>query len=202
MGGSKCSAVSDSSGGSKKIPCRDFCPAMAHPLISFQIGARQFVSKLFEHVIAALGTEHRLNNGVPPTKLTQTERVNRTLKTVIRAYVGEKHTSWDKYLPQICFALRTAPHESTGHSPAMMLYGRELETPLDLITQPSATGVDDPDILYPESLRASLQVAHDHARATLEASHTKRKLYYDQKRCKASYAVGDLVRVKTTQICC
>ncbi len=26
-----------------------------------------FVSKLFEHVIAALGTEHRFDNGIPPT---------------------------------------------------------------------------------------------------------------------------------------
>ncbi len=155
-----------------------------------------FVSKLFEHAIASLGTEHRLTTAYHP-QTNATERVNRTLKTVIHAYVGDKHTSWDKYLPQICFALLTAPHESTGHSPAMLLYGRELETPLDLITQPSATGVDDLGILYPESLRASLQVAHDHARATLEVSHTKRKHYYDQKRCTASYAVGDLVRVKT-----
>lgn len=79
----------------------------------------------------------------------------------------------------------------------MLLYGRELETPLDLITQPSAAGIDDPDILYPESLRASLQVAHDHARASLDASHRKRKHHYDQKRRTASYVVGDLVRVKT-----
>ncbi len=99
-----------------------------------------FVSKLFEHVIAALGTEHRLTMAYHP-QTNATKRVNRTLKTVIRAYVGDKHTLWDKYLPQICFALPTAPHESTGHSPAMLLYGHEFETPLDLITQSSATGV-------------------------------------------------------------
>lgn len=155
-----------------------------------------FVSNLFEHVVAALGTEHRLTTAYHP-QTNATERVNRTLKTAIRAYVGDKHTSWDKYLPQICFALRTAHHESTGLSPAMMLYGRELETPLDLLTQPNSAGVDDPEIPYPESLRASLQDAHDHARAALSANHAKRKHYYDKRRRMVFYAVGDLVRVKT-----
>ncbi len=46
-----------------------------------------FVSKLFEHVIAALGTEHRLTMAYHP-QTNATKRVNRTLKTVIRAYVG------------------------------------------------------------------------------------------------------------------
>uniref|UniRef100_A0A3B3BNI0 Integrase catalytic domain-containing protein n=1 Tax=Oryzias melastigma TaxID=30732 RepID=A0A3B3BNI0_ORYME len=136
-----------------------------------------FVSDLFEHVVSVLGTEHRLTTAYHP-QTNATERVNRTLKTAIRAYVENKHTSWDKFLPQICFALRTAPHESTGFSPAMILYGRELETPLDLVT-------------------ASIQEAQDHARAALSDSHRRRKHYYDLRRRHVSYAVGDLVRVKS-----
>uniref|UniRef100_A0A8C5GZ94 Integrase catalytic domain-containing protein n=1 Tax=Gouania willdenowi TaxID=441366 RepID=A0A8C5GZ94_GOUWI len=128
-----------------------------------------FVSELFEHVVSVLGTEHRLTTAYHP-QTNATERVNRTLKTAIRAYVEDKHTSWDKFLPQICFALRTAPHESTGFSPSMMLYGRELETPLDLVTQPSWDGVDD---------------------------HIRRKRYYDLRRRDTSYEIGDLVRVKS-----
>uniref|UniRef100_A0A3Q3M9M7 Integrase catalytic domain-containing protein n=1 Tax=Labrus bergylta TaxID=56723 RepID=A0A3Q3M9M7_9LABR len=134
-----------------------------------------FVSRLFEHVVSTLGTVHRLTTAYHP-QTNATERVNRTLKTAIRAYVGDKHTSWDKFLPQICFALRTAPHESTGLSPSMMLYGRELDTPLDLIT-PSCDGVDEPTAL-------------DH-------SHNRQKHYYDLRRRQATFAVGDLVRVKS-----
>ncbi len=72
-----------------------------------------FVSDLFEQVLTLLGTEHRLTTAYHP-QTNATERVNRTLKTAIRAYVDDKHTTWDRYIPQICFALRTAPHESTG----------------------------------------------------------------------------------------
>uniref|UniRef100_A0A673BM78 Integrase catalytic domain-containing protein n=1 Tax=Sphaeramia orbicularis TaxID=375764 RepID=A0A673BM78_9TELE len=155
-----------------------------------------FVSELFEHVVSTLGSVHRLTTVYHPQTNT-TECVNRTLKTAIRAYVGDKHTAWDKYLSQICFALRTAPHESTGLSPCMMLYGRDLDTPLDLITHPSSDGMDEPGVPYPESLRASLQEAHNHARAALDHSHNRQKHYYDLRCRQASYAVGDLVRVKT-----
>lgn len=155
-----------------------------------------FVSDLFEHVVSTLGTEHRLTTAYHP-QTNATERVNRTLKTAIRAYVGDKHTSWDKFIPQICFALRTAPHESTGLSPAMMLYGRELETPLDLVTQPTQDGMDEPGVPYPECLKASLQEAHDHARAVLSESHDRQKRYYDLRRRQVSFKIGDLVRVKT-----
>uniref|UniRef100_A0AAZ1XP91 Integrase catalytic domain-containing protein n=1 Tax=Oreochromis aureus TaxID=47969 RepID=A0AAZ1XP91_OREAU len=155
-----------------------------------------FVSELFEHVLSTLGTEHRLTTAYHP-QTNATERVNRTLKTAIRAYVGDKHTSWDKCLPQICFALRTAPHESTGLSPSMMLYGRELDTPLDLVTQPSWEGLSDPETSYSDDLRASLRDAHEHARLVLEESHKRQKHYYDLRRRTVSHEVGDLVRVKS-----
>ncbi|RXN02216.1 Transposon Ty3-I Gag-Pol poly [Labeo rohita] len=155
-----------------------------------------FVSDLFKRVLTLLGTEQRLTTAYHP-QTNATERVNRTLKTAFRAYVDEKHTTWDRYIPQICFALRTAPHESTGQTPSMMLYGRELDTSLDLVTQPVWDGMEEPEIPYPESLRLSLQEAHDHAKAALETSHNRRKQHYDKRRRSVSYATGDLVRVKT-----
>ncbi len=111
--------------------------------------------------------------------------------------MDDKHTTWDRYIPQICFALRTAPHESTGQTPSMMLYRRELDTSLDLMTQPVWNGMEEPEIPYPERLSLMLQEAHDHARAALEISHNKRKQHYDKRRRSISYAIGDLVRVKT-----
>ncbi|KAL7869756.1 hypothetical protein AOLI_G00137440 [Acnodon oligacanthus] len=74
---------------------------------------------------------------------------------------------------------------------------REIETPLDLITQTSCEGNEESDVPYPERLRSSLKEAHDHARAALEMSEKRRKHYYDLKRRPVSYQLDDLVRVKT-----
>uniref|UniRef100_A0A3B3T249 Gypsy retrotransposon integrase-like protein 1 n=1 Tax=Paramormyrops kingsleyae TaxID=1676925 RepID=A0A3B3T249_9TELE len=144
-----------------------------------------FVSHLFEKLLTLIGTEHRLTTAYHPT-----------LKTAIRAYVDDKHTSWDKYIPQICFALRTAPHESTGQSPAMLLYGRELNTPLDLVTHPNGDGELDIDIPYLEQLQSSLREAHEHAKASLEVNHARRKKYYDKRRRSVNFSIGDLIRVR------
>ncbi|KAM9425657.1 uncharacterized protein KZ484_011743 [Pholidichthys leucotaenia] len=53
----------------------------------------------------------------------QSERVNRTIKTAIRAYMGSKHRELDLYLPHISFALQTASQHSTEDTPAFLLYG-------------------------------------------------------------------------------
>ncbi len=151
-----------------------------------------FVSEFFNHVLTTLGSEHRLTTAYHP-ETNATERVNRSLKTAICAYVGNKHTAWDRYLPQICIALRMAAHKSTGHSPSMLLYGHELNTPLDIITQPNSDGMDEPGIPYPGSLESSIREAHDHARSTLDEIHAKRKKHYDQRCRPGSYSVDELV---------
>uniref|UniRef100_A0A672YWE3 Integrase catalytic domain-containing protein n=1 Tax=Sphaeramia orbicularis TaxID=375764 RepID=A0A672YWE3_9TELE len=145
-------------------------------------GGVQFVSDFFEAVLASLGSVHRLTTAYHPQS-NLTERVNRTIKTAIRAYVGSKHREWDLYLLHISFALRTAPHQSTGESPAFLLYGRDLNTPLDLWIQPDLT--------------STLKAAYDHVREAMASSHDTQKKHYDKKRRHATFKVGDLVRLKS-----
>lgn len=52
----------------------------------------------------------------PQTNLT--ERINRTLKTMIASYVKDNHRNWDKWLSEFRFAINTAWQESTGFTPA------------------------------------------------------------------------------------
>ncbi|CAF5108721.1 unnamed protein product, partial [Rotaria magnacalcarata] len=49
--------------------------------------------------------------------------------------------SWDVKLPQIAFALRTAPSDSTEQTPAFLMFGRHPRQPLDLCL-PSPVSVD------------------------------------------------------------
>uniref|UniRef100_A0A3Q2WRF6 Integrase catalytic domain-containing protein n=1 Tax=Haplochromis burtoni TaxID=8153 RepID=A0A3Q2WRF6_HAPBU len=119
-----------------------------------------FVSELFEQVVSALDSVHRLTTAYLPQK-NATERFYWTLKTAICSYIGDKHTSWDKFLLQIC---------------------RELDTVLDLITQPFTAGV----------------VLMNRVYFTLRLlNHGRQKHYYDLRRQHATFRFGDLVRVRT-----
>lgn len=55
-----------------------------------------------------------------------TERVNRVVKTMLRSYVNQQnHRTWDENLAAIGCAIRTSRHETTGHTPYFINFGRE-----------------------------------------------------------------------------
>ncbi|CAB0028286.1 unnamed protein product [Trichogramma brassicae] len=50
---------------------------------------------------------------------------NRTIKTMIACYVGDKHDEWDKYLPQFHYAINTIVQSTLKVSPAFLNMGRQ-----------------------------------------------------------------------------
>uniref|UniRef100_A0A3B4GQR1 Integrase catalytic domain-containing protein n=1 Tax=Pundamilia nyererei TaxID=303518 RepID=A0A3B4GQR1_9CICH len=85
-----------------------------------QVAAGKFVTDIF----ARHGTPtYLISDRRSPFVSELFEQVVSALDNAICSYIGDKHTSWDKFLLQIC---------------------RELDTPLDLITQPFTAGVDEP----------------------------------------------------------
>lgn len=126
----------------------------------------------------------------------QTELVKRTIKAAIRTCVGHKHRYWDLHLPLISFALRIAPHQSTGDTPAFLWYGRDLNTPLDLGMSPSPGCVADSVSDYKMELTSTLHVVYDHVRGSLANSQDAQKKHYDKKQHRLLFHVGDLVRLK------
>lgn len=122
-----------------------------------------------------------------------TERVNRNVITMIRAYVGARHREWDKHLAQIGFALRTAVHEVTGFSPAFLNFGRE----------PSASGVgvdlqsDDVGTVedcgpYGRKLQ-ELQDIFKEVKDRLVQAHEKSSHRYNLRRRPQEFKDNDLV---------
>ncbi|KAG8183285.1 hypothetical protein JTE90_004905 [Oedothorax gibbosus] len=61
------------------------------------------------------------------------ERMHRTLKRILRVLCLESGPDWEKILPQALFALRTVTHDSTGFTPAELVHGRNLKTPVTLL---------------------------------------------------------------------
>lgn len=90
----------------------------------------QFTSHLLSSLCESWGVTQKLTTAYhPQTNLT--ERVNRTLKTMIASFVGEHHQDWDRWLPEFRLAINTAVHETTGVPPAVLALGRPLKGPLE-----------------------------------------------------------------------
>ena len=93
---------------------------------------RNFESQLIAQVCARLGIEKRATSAYHPQNDGQTERFNRTLNDMLSQYVSKNEKDWDKWLPNVLFAYRSAVHSTTGVSPFEMLYGRRPRLPIEL----------------------------------------------------------------------
>ncbi|GFT71321.1 retrovirus-related Pol polyprotein from transposon 412 [Trichonephila clavipes] len=67
------------------------------------------------------------------TQSNHVQRMHRTLKWILRVLRLGAIPDWEKTLPKALFALRTVIHDSTGFSPAELVHGKNLRTPVVLL---------------------------------------------------------------------
>ena len=128
-----------------------------------------------------------------------TERVNRTLKPMIAIFAQDHPNSWDKEIQKIAFAIRTSVNETTGETPAFMMFGRDPKTPLDLLLGepsegPPQTTIEETQINeYKKKLIHNLQCTFNLVREHSEVEKISQKMKYDKHTSLREFKVGDLV---------
>ena len=63
------------------------------------------------------------------------EHFNQTLKAMLCKTVTSDGKDWNKLLLYVLFAYREVPQASTGFSPFELLYGRNVQGPLDVLRE-------------------------------------------------------------------
>ena len=76
-------------------------------------------------------------------------------------------------------AYRATPESSTGVSPNMMVLGREVNLPLDIVYKKLPDHSVDQEVEYISSLKERMEKAHDYARTQLDKNANRQKKYYD-----------------------
>ena len=51
--------------------------------------------------------------------------------TSVISKIAEGQEEWDQHLPKVLLALRASTHETTGFSPSMLMFGKEMRLPID-----------------------------------------------------------------------
>jgi hypothetical protein len=114
---------------------------------------------------------------------------------MLKAFVNENRDDWDDHLPYLTMAYRATVHESTGCSPNLLMLGREVSLPLDVMMGPPPRGelAYKCQVEYVEWLRLALRDAFQHAHHQLKQSATRQKRNYDSKVKTRSFTVGQFV---------
>ncbi|EEC15882.1 polyprotein of retroviral origin, putative, partial [Ixodes scapularis] len=116
------------------------------------------------------------------------------LKRVLRALCYEHSRDWEACLPATMFALRSVPHETTGFSPAELVYGRSLRSPLRMLREAWEGRGEDPTVVeYVLGLLERLQCCRGLVERSMQAAQTRAKLYYDRTARQRTFSAGDKV---------
>ncbi|MCG8078588.1 MAG: DDE-type integrase/transposase/recombinase, partial [Candidatus Thiodiazotropha taylori] len=152
-----------------------------------------FESKVFQEICKLLGIDKTRTTVRRPQSDGMVERLNRSIQNMISSYISDTQKDWDEHIPLLMLAYRSSIHETTGVSPAMMMFGRELTLPIDLTL---GRPVSEDRLCVTEhayQLEQKLLNVHDFARKHLNISSESMKRRYDIKAHKIKYEVGDAV---------
>ena len=165
------------------------------PMICHSDQGRNFESRLFQELCDLLQVKKTRTSGYRPQSNAQVERFNQTLEAMLSKHVADHQKDWDRWLPYIMMAYRASPQESTKISPNMMVLGKEVRLPVDVVFRNSAEmpDVTQPTVQYTIGLREGLIQIHELARSELRKKAEYRKRHYDNHARQTGYRVGDAV---------
>jgi len=114
--------------------------------------------------------------------------------STVRSYIKGKQKRWDDNLSLLAGAIRSCYNKHTGFSANMMMLGREVMQPVDLILGTATMNSEDKEpVGYVQELRETLQGVHQIARENLMAAQIRQKRDYDMTLFQKTNNVGDAV---------
>ncbi|GFY31064.1 transposon Tf2-6 polyprotein [Trichonephila clavipes] len=154
----------------------------------------QFVSAVLQQICFTLNISQNLMPVYSPQS-NPVERKNRDLKPRLAILVGDDHSSWYSKLPVIRFAMNTTVCDTTGHTPAYLLFGRELRTVDDVVQDFKSVVHNDNFVAKITPYLKRFATITEDIRERIETKQDHRKKQYDKNRRPVYYSPGDKVWV-------
>ena len=174
-----------------------FCTRLGYPLELHSDQGTNFMSDLFSQICQLLEITRTRTTPYHPAGNGQVERYNRTLLAMIRCYINQDQRNWDEDIYFLTAALRATPQASTGLTPNLMMLGREVNQPVDVMLNTvrckKAAAVDPHEYVF--RLQKAIDRACEVAREHLRTKQARQKRLYDLRKRQVSYERGDLVAV-------
>ncbi|KAD3067307.1 hypothetical protein E3N88_35187 [Mikania micrantha] len=151
----------------------------------------RFMSRFWQTLQNALGTQINMSTAYHPQTDGQTERTNQTLEDMLRSCVIDFGGSWDIHLPLVEFSYNNSYHTSIQCAPFEALYGRKCRSPI------CWSEVGESQIIGPEFIQETTdKIALIQER--IKAARDRQKSYADNRRRPLEFQVGNRVMLKVS----
>ena len=166
----------------------EFMGRFGCPLELHSDQGRNFESNIFRELCKLLEIRKTRTSPRHPEGNGQVERYNRTLIKMIKSYIN-KQEDWDLYLGCLTAAYWATPQETTKLTPNMIMLGREVRFPMEVIGSIYKPKIANDTFYgeYVDKMRTQLEEAHNLTRKNLQSATQKQQESYDAKLCLNTY---------------
>ncbi|XP_025756135.1 uncharacterized protein LOC112842866 [Oreochromis niloticus] len=100
---------------------------------------------------------------------------------------------WNVCLPQLLYCYNTTPHQATGETPFLLMFGQEPRLPVDFLLGRVPDPINGDVHEWIQEHQARLQVVHEGAKERLQLAADRRKRHHDKNVKEAPLNDGQLV---------
>jgi len=151
----------------------------------------KFLSYFWKTLWGKLGTKLMFSTTCHPQIDGQTEVVNRTLSSLLRAIIQKNLKNWEDCLPHVEFAYNRSIHSTTNLSPFEVVYGFNPLTPMDLTPLP----IDERASLDGKRKAEMVKQLHEKVRQQIKKKTEQYATQANKGRKKVTFEPGDWVWV-------
>lgn len=157
----------------------------------------KFLSHFWRVLWKQLGTKLLFSTTCHPQTDGQTEVVNHSLSTMLRAILKTNVKMWEECLPHVEFAYNRSVHSTTKLCPFEIVYGFIPRAPIDLLPIPSSEKVN----LDAKECAELVLKMHEITKKNIERMNAKYKLAGSQGQKRIVFEPGDLVWLHLRKEC-
>ena len=120
----------------------------------------RFTSMFWKSLWKLLGTKLNMSTAYHPQTDGQTERTNRTLEEMLRAYVNYQQSDWDDYLISAEIAFNNSFQLSTGYSPYYLNHGFHPSFPIQMTSESEQESKNEASNQFLTNMQESIEKAN------------------------------------------
>jgi hypothetical protein len=154
-----------------------------------------FQSNLLREIYIQLDINQLRTTPYHPETDGQTERMNQTIKQMIRTTVEDHQEDWDLHLNRLVFVINSSVNRATKHTPFELLFGRPPRIPIDLLS-PSTLDFEFDTESYAVYLKNKLLSLFQAVKEHHDSYVDRMRIQYNRKTHGALFDVGTYVLVK------
>ena len=156
----------------------------------------EFENNVLRELCERFGTLKTKTVAYNPRSDGQVERWNATFTQIVNTICEDKE-EWDEYLAFARMAYNSTVHATTGETPNMIVMGRQIRLPLDVMTDISPRYDQLAHSEYVRALEEDMRECFIRVRDRARRSAQCQKSFYDRRRNENVYRSEDLVMLKT-----